>query len=126
MSTTANRGKYADFSGCFHRRSGDITYLHLYVDGPLAREKTFNKLAPNDNEKGKIAVKPAQRCALEIRDEFEECGHSFALVIELLTAELHLSNRARLALIEYGNVQMDRFEKAEAKLRDYVEDTTPN
>lgn len=62
----------------------------------------------------------------EIREEFEECGHSFALVIELLTAELHLSNRAKLALIEYGNTQLDRFEKAEAKLRDYVEDTTPS
>ena len=126
MRTTANRGECADSSGRFHRRSGDITYLHLYLEGALASEKTFNKLVPNDNEKGRIAVKPAQRCMLEIRDEFEECGHSFALVIELLTAELHLSNRARLALIEYGNVQMDRFEKAEAKLRDYVEDTTPN
>lgn len=71
-------------------------------------------------------MKPSKNCTLNIREEFEECGHSFALVIELLTAELHLSNRAKLALIEYGNAQLDRFEKAEIKLRDYMEDATPN
>lgn len=65
-------------------------------------------------------------CTLKLREEFEECGHSFALFIDLLTADLHLTQRARLALIEYGNAQLDRFEKAEARLRDYVEDTAPS
>lgn len=71
-------------------------------------------------------MKKSKVCALKIRDEFEECGNSFALVIELLTAELQLTNRAKLALIEYGLIQLDRFEKVEASLRDYVEDATPN
>ncbi len=71
-------------------------------------------------------MKISKACALTIRDEFEECGSSFELVIELLTAELQLTNRAKLALIEYGSVQLDQFEKVEASLNDYVEDTTPN
>ncbi len=71
-------------------------------------------------------MKTSKRCTVKIRDEFEECGNSFALVIELLTTELLLSNRARLALIEYGNAQMDRFERAEAQLRAYIEETTPS
>ena len=71
-------------------------------------------------------MKNSTLCALKIREEFEECGNSFALVIELLTAELQLTNRAKLALIEYGHAQLDRFEKVESTLRDYVEDTTPS
>ncbi len=71
-------------------------------------------------------MKPSKLCTLKIREEFEECGNSFALVIELLTAELRLSNRAKLALIEYGNTQLDRFDEARASLKDYVEDTTPS
>lgn len=98
----------------------------MHVGKPLAGEKTFNKLLPNDIEKGKIAVNPSKYCTLNIREEFEECGHSFALVIELLTAELHLSNRAKLALIEYGTAQLERYERAEARLSDYVEDVTPS
>lgn len=71
-------------------------------------------------------MKHSKLCTQKMRDEFEECGNSFALVIELLTAELLLSNRAKLALIEYGNAQLDRFDQAEAQLRDYVEETTPS
>lgn len=71
-------------------------------------------------------MKNSKPCALKIREEFEECGNSFALVIELLTAELQLTNRAKLALIEYGLMQLSRFEKVESTLRDYVEDATPS
>lgn len=71
-------------------------------------------------------MKNSKPCALKIREEFEECGNSFALVIELLTAELQLTNRAKLALIEYGLIHLSRFEKVESTLRDYVEDATPS
>ncbi|WP_321863292.1 hypothetical protein [Pseudomonas paraveronii] len=65
-------------------------------------------------------------CTWKLREEFEECGHSFALLIALLTADLHLTQRAKLALIEYGAAQLDRFEHAEEMLRDYVEEATPS
>jgi len=71
-------------------------------------------------------VTTSRICTLKLREEFEECGHSFALLIDLLTADLHLTQRAKLALIEYGVAQLDRFEQAEAKLRAYVEEATPN
>lgn len=64
--------------------------------------------------------------ALKVQEEFEECGHSFALMIALLSTELHLTQRARLALIEYGATQLDRFEQAEALLRNYLEETAPS
>jgi len=63
---------------------------------------------------------------LKVQEEFEECGHSFELLIALLSADLHLTQRARLALIEYGATQLERFEQAEALLRDYVEEAAPS
>ncbi len=65
-------------------------------------------------------------CTLKLREEFEECGHSFALLIDVLTADMRLTPRAKLALLEYGVAQLNRFEQAEERLRDYVEDTTPS
>ena len=64
--------------------------------------------------------------ALKVQEEFEECGHSFALMIALLSTELHLTQRARLALIEYGATQLGRFEQAESLLRNYLEETAPS
>ena len=61
--------------------------------------------------------------ALKVQEEFEECGHSFELLVALLSADLRLTQRARLALIEYGTTQLERFEQAEALLRGYVEET---
>lgn len=63
---------------------------------------------------------------LKVQEEFEECGHSFELLIALQSADLHPTQRARLALIEYGATQLERFEQAEALLRDYLEETAPS
>lgn len=63
---------------------------------------------------------------LTVREEFEECGHSFALLVALLTTDLDLPQRAKLALLEYGMAQLNRFEQAEEMLRDYLEDTAPS
>lgn len=63
---------------------------------------------------------------LKLKEEFEACGHSFALLVDLLSADLYLTPRAKVALFEYGVAQLDRFEQAEAMLRGYVADTTPN
>lgn len=65
-------------------------------------------------------------CTSKLREEFEECGHSYALLVYLLSADLQLTHRAKLALFEYGTGQLQRFEQAEAMLRDYVEEATPN
>ena len=63
---------------------------------------------------------------LTVREEFEECGHSFALFVALLTTDLDLPQRAKLALLEYGMTQLNRFEQAEEMLCNYVEDTAPS
>ncbi|NWB76022.1 hypothetical protein HX805_26470 [Pseudomonas sp. G5001] len=65
-------------------------------------------------------------CTLKLREEFEECGHSFALLIDVLTADLYLTPRAKLALLEYGMAQLKRFEQAEERLHNYVEAATPS
>ena len=39
---------------------------------------------------------------------------------------LQIPQRGKLALFEYGVAQLARFEHAEARLRDYVEDATPS
>lgn len=80
----------------------------------------------NDIEKGRIVVNHSKVCTLKLREEFEECGHSFALLIDLLTADLYLTPRAKLALLEYCVAQLKRFEQAEEQLHDYVEDATPS
>ncbi|WP_124425196.1 hypothetical protein [Pseudomonas orientalis] len=110
----------------FRGLTGDITYLHLCTVRALAGKKSFHKLPSNDIEKGHIVVINSKTCTAALRDEFEECGHSFALLVYLLGGDLQLPQRARLALLEYGVAQLDRFERAEARLRDYVEDATPS
>lgn len=65
-------------------------------------------------------------CTLKLREEFEECGHSFALLVGLLSSDLQLTQRAKFGLLEYGIAQLERFEKAEAGLRSYVEETAPS
>lgn len=93
---------------------------------PLAGKTLALKLPANYIEKGEIVVLNAQTSVTAMRDEFEECGHSFALLIALLTADLQLTQRAKHALFEYGVAQLNRFEQAEEMLRDYVEDTAPS
>lgn len=68
----------------------------------------------------------AQDRVMKMRDQFEECGDSFALLVALLTTDLQLTQRARLALIDYGVARLKCFEQAEAMLRNYVEETTPS
>lgn len=77
-------------------------------------------------EKGEVVVLNSKVCTSKLREEFEECGHSFALLVYLLGGDLQLPQRAKLALFEYGVAQLDRFEQAEARLRDYVEEAMPN
>ncbi|MEO8488499.1 hypothetical protein [Pseudomonas sp.] len=102
-------------------------YLLTFVPkNPLARKNPARKLPANYTEKGEIAVLNSNVCTSKLRDEFEECGHSFALLVCLLSGDLHLTQRAKLALFEYGAAQLTRFEQAEEMLRDYVEDATPN
>lgn len=93
---------------------------------PLAGRNLARKLPANYIEKGEIVVLNAQANVMTLRDEFEECGHTLALLIDLLNTDLDLTQRARLALMGYGLAQLNRFERAEAMLRDYVEDTVPN
>lgn len=93
---------------------------------PLAGRNLARKLPANYIEKGEIVVLNAQPSVMTLRDEFEECGHTLALLIDLLNADLDLTQRARLALMGYGLAQLNRFERAEAMLRDYVEDTAPS
>jgi hypothetical protein len=64
--------------------------------------------------------------AVEIRDEFQECGHSLSLLIDLCTSDVQLTERSKLALTQYGKHSLDRFEHAEAMLRDYEIGTAPN
>lgn len=84
------------------------------------------KLPANYIEKGEIVVLNPPVCIMKMRDQFEECGDSFALLIALLTTDLQLTQRARLALIDYGAAQLKYFEQAETMLRNYVEETTPS
>lgn len=93
---------------------------------PLAGKNPALKLPANYIEKGEIAVLNAPVCIMKMRDQFEECGDSFALLVALLTTDLQLTQRARLALIDYGVAQLNGFEQAEAMLRNYVEETTPS
>ncbi|WP_338573771.1 hypothetical protein V6L78_01900 [Pseudomonas canadensis] len=93
---------------------------------PLAGKNPALKLPANYTEKGEIAVLNAPVCIMKMRDQFEECGDSFALLVALLTTDLQLTQRARLALIDYGVAQLNGFEKAEEMLRNYVEETTPS
>ena len=62
--------------------------------------------------------------ATELREKFEECGHTLSLLIDLCTSDVQLTERSKLALSEYGRNRMDLFEVAEGMLRDY--DTAPN
>lgn len=64
--------------------------------------------------------------AIEIRDELEECGHSLALLVDLCTSDVQLTERSKLALTQYGKNSLDRFAHAEAMLRDYETDKTPS
>ena len=41
-------------------------------------------------------------CTSKLREELEECGHRFALLVYLLGSSLQLPQRAKLALFEYG------------------------
>jgi len=65
----------------------------------------------------------SKKHATEMRDEFEECGHSLALLIDLFTSDVQLTERGRLALSAYGKESMDRFEHAEELLRNYEAET---
>ena len=65
-------------------------------------------------------------CVMKMRDQFEQFGDSFALLVDLLTTDLQLTQRARLALIDYGVAQLNGFEQAEEMLRTYVKETTPS
>jgi hypothetical protein len=93
---------------------------------PLAGKNPAFKLPANYTEKGEIVVLNAQDRVMKMRDQFEECGDSFALLVALLTTDLQLTQRARLALIDYGVARLKCFEQAEAMLRNYVEETTPS
>lgn len=106
--------------------AGDITYLQMQGKRPLAGKNPALKLPANYTEKGEIAVLNAPFCIMKMRDQFEECGDSFALLVALLTTDLQLPQRARLALIDYGVAQLNGFEQAEGMLRNYVEETTPS
>lgn len=64
--------------------------------------------------------------AMEMRDQFEECGHSFALLVDLCTSDVQLTERSKLALTEYGKSSLNRFEHAEAMLRNYETDAAPS
>ena len=62
---------------------------------------------------------------LEMREKFEECGHTLSLLIDLCTSDVKLTER-RLALTEYGKNRMEVFEDAEEMLRDYDVETAPS
>jgi hypothetical protein len=53
---------------------------------------------------------------LEIREAFEEAGHTLSLFIDLLTSDIQLTERSRLALASYGRASMEAFERAESQL----------
>lgn len=93
---------------------------------PLAGKNPAIKLPANYTEKGEIVVLNVQDRVMKMRDQFEECGDSLALLVALLTTDLQLTQRARLALIDYGVARLKCFEQAEAMLRSYVEETTPS
>lgn len=59
----------------------------------------------------------------EIREKFEECGHSLSLFIDLCTADVQLNQRSKLALSEYGKSRMEAFEDAENLLRSQAQET---
>jgi len=63
---------------------------------------------------------------IEMREKFEECGHTLSLFIELCTSNVELTERSKLALTEYGKSRMEVFEDAEEMLRDYETDTAPS
>lgn len=45
----------------------------------------------------------------EMREKFEECGHTLALLIDLCTSDVELTERSKLALTEYGKNRMEVF-----------------
>jgi hypothetical protein len=55
--------------------------------------------------------------AMEIREAFEEAGHSLSLFIDLCTSNVQLTQRSKLALSAYGKTCMKSFEDAESGLR---------
>lgn len=106
--------------------ASDITYLQMLGKRPLAGKNPALKLPANYTEKGEIVVLNPPVCIMKMRDQFEECGDSFALLVALLTTDLQLPQRAKLALIDYGVAQLNGVEQAEEILRNYVEETTPS
>ncbi|CAI8701609.1 hypothetical protein F638_1020 [Pseudomonas sp. LAIL14HWK12:I2] len=62
--------------------------------------------------------------AMEVREKFEECGHSFSLFVELCTSDITLNKRSKLALFEYGKSRMQAYENAESLLRAQGEEAT--
>lgn len=108
---------------------GSLGILPTYIctsAGDWKGKKPSINYRSNDIEKGRIVVNHSKVCTLQLREEFEECGHSFALLIDVLTADMRLTPRAKLALLEYGITQLNRFEKAEERLRNYVEEAMPS
>ena len=63
---------------------------------------------------------------IDIREKFEECGHTLSLFIDLCTSNIELTERSKLALTEYGKSRMEVFEDMEEMLRDYETDTAPS
>jgi hypothetical protein len=95
-----------------------FTYHRQYSAGLFFIYRHEQYSLANHTEKGEIVVLNSKVCTSKLREEFEVCGHSFALLVYLLGGDLQLSQRAELALFEYGVAQLERFEQAEATLRD--------
>uniref|UniRef100_A0A6H1ZGA8 Uncharacterized protein n=1 Tax=viral metagenome TaxID=1070528 RepID=A0A6H1ZGA8_9ZZZZ len=62
----------------------------------------------------------------DLREEFEECGHSLSLVVDIATSDIKLSDGGKVGLVELGLTSVRRFKAAVAKLSDYTEGNLPS
>ncbi len=71
-------------------------------------------------------MSPAVSKLNELCEEVEECGHHFALVIDIATSGTQLSERGKLGLTEYGMYSLRRFAQLEKELLNYRSSCIPN